>query len=78
MGISSVAGCPGIVTGTLVTMAVVLANDDMVRLIVGFRYAQPNLRASSTNFPHHTVQRGHNRQVVFEKKTDYERFATGL
>ena len=27
------------------------------------------------NYPHHVVQRGHNRQVVFAAEEDYQRYA---
>jgi putative transposase len=30
------------------------------------------------NYPHHVVQRGHNRQVVFAVAEDYQRYLTDL
>ncbi len=30
------------------------------------------------NYPHHIVQRGHNRQVVFAVAEDYQRYLTDL
>jgi len=30
------------------------------------------------NYPHHVVQRGHNRQVVFAAAEDYQRYLTDL
>ena len=30
------------------------------------------------NYPHHVVQRGHNRQVVFAADEDYQRYLTDL
>jgi putative transposase len=30
------------------------------------------------DFPHHIVQRGHNRQVVFAEKADYQRYLATL
>jgi hypothetical protein len=30
------------------------------------------------NYPHHVVQRGHNRQVVFALAEDYQRYLTDL
>lgn len=30
------------------------------------------------NYPHHIVQRGHNRQVVFAVAQDYQRYLTDL
>src|SRR5690606_37671 len=30
------------------------------------------------NYPHHVVQRGHNRQVVFASDEDYQRYLTDL
>jgi len=29
-------------------------------------------------YPHHIVQRGHNRQVVFAEEADYERYLATL
>ena len=30
------------------------------------------------NYPHHVVQRGHNRQVVFAAEQDYQRYVSDL
>jgi hypothetical protein len=30
------------------------------------------------SYPHHAVQRGHNRQVVFAAEQDYQRYITDL
>lgn len=30
------------------------------------------------NYPHHVVQRGHNRQVVFAAEQDYQRYISDL
>lgn len=30
------------------------------------------------NYPHHVVQRGHNRQVVFAAEQDYQRYISEL
>ena len=30
------------------------------------------------NYPHHVVQRGHNRQVVFTAEQDYQRYISDL
>ncbi|WP_371231979.1 transposase [Pseudomonas sp. QE6] len=35
-------------------------------------------RVMLPNYPHHIVQRGHNRQVVFAERKDYERYLSDL